>query len=162
MAKPCKFCEHPDRQMLETALLRREKTQQNVADLLGVTKPAVSDHARKHIPAAIRMAISQGKATQAGLNVMCQLIEINQEAWRILEEARGADDQLMALRAIERVEKQLELQAKLLGQIQAGVTVNVNQAPVYVEFRTMILNLLNKYPEVKANIVQRLKDENTR
>lgn len=161
MAKPCRLCSHPDREALETSLLRRERTQEDVAKVLGVSDRAVGQHLQKHVPEAVRLAISQAKATQAGLNVAQQLIEINQASRRILEEAVAAGDPSLALRAIDRVEKQLELQAKLLGDIQTGVTVNVNQAPAYVEFRSLVLNVLDRHPAAKAELVERLKSENS-
>lgn len=160
MPRPCRLCNHPDREALETALLRRERTQEDVAKVLGVSDRAVGQHLQKHVPEAVRLAISQAKDTQAGLNVAQQLMEINRASRKILEEALGAGDPNLALRAIDRVEKQLELQAKLLGDIQTGVTVNVNQAPAYVEFRALVLNILDGYPEVKAKLVERLKSEN--
>lgn len=160
MPLACRFCESSDREALETALLRREQTQAEVAKALGVTRRAVGHHLKKHVPEAVRLAISSGKATQAGINVTHQLIEINQASRKILEEALEAKDASLALRAIDRVEKQLELQAKLLGDIETGVTVNVNQAPAYMEFRALVLNILDGYPEVKAKLVERLKSEN--
>ncbi len=161
MPLACRFCESSDREALETALLRREKTQEEAAKLLGVTRRAVGHHLKKHIPEAVRLAISSGKATQAGLNVAQQLLEINQASRAILTAALGAGDPGLALRAIDRVEKQLELQAKLLGDIQTGVTVNVNQAPAFVEFRSLVLSVLDQYPETKAKVVERLKSENS-
>lgn len=160
MARPCRLCEHPDREELETALLRRERTQEDVAGILGTTKQAISLHVRNHVPEAVRLAISQGKATQAGLNVTRQLIEINQASREILEGARKAEDPGLALRAIDRVEKQLRLQAEILGDIQAGVTVNVNQAPAFLEFRALVLNVLDEYPEVKTRLLEKLKRAN--
>lgn len=160
MAKPCRLCKHPDREALETALLRQERTRGDVAKVLGVTRQAVDQHINKHVPEAVRLAISQAKDTQAGLNVAQQLMEINQASRKILEAALVAKDPNLALKAIDRVEKQLELQAKLLGDIETGVTVNVNQAPAYVEFRALVLNILDGYPEVKAKLVERLKSEN--
>ena len=161
MARPCRLCEHKDREALETALLRRERTQEEVAKALGVTRRAIGQHLQKHVPRDTSLAISQGKATQAGLNVAQQLLEINQASRKILEEALGGGDPGLALRAIDRVEKQLELQAKLLGDIETGVTVNVNQAPAFVEFRSLVLNVLDQHPAAKAELVERLKGESS-
>ena len=62
------------------------------------------------------------KAINGRIDAVQQLIAINNETLRILEEAKEAGDLKTALKAIERIEKQLELQAKLLGDIQETPT----------------------------------------
>lgn len=62
------------------------------------------------------------KAVNGRIDAVQQLIAINNETLRILEEAKAAGDLKTALKAIERIEKQLELQAKLLGDIQEAPT----------------------------------------
>ncbi len=160
MARPCQFCESTNRERLETALLRREITQKAAAEELGVSPQTVSRHINKHIPEAVRLAISQGKATAAGLNVTEQLIEINQASRAILAEAREGNDPSLALKAIDRVEKQLRLQSELLGDITGGMTVNIINSPQYLQFRGLVLKILSDYPEAKARLIKELKDGN--
>lgn len=161
MARPCQFCESPNRQRLETALLRREITQKEAAKELGITPPAVSRHINKHIPEAVRLAISQGKATTAGANVAEQLVEINQKSREILDKALEANDPLLALKAIAEVRQQLRLQAEILGDISGGVTVNVINSPQYLQFRGLVLKVLADYPEAKTRLIKELKDGST-
>jgi len=74
----------------------------------------------------VRKKIANGK-----LNTISQLFMINKETLEILEEAKVAGDLKTALKAIERVEKQLELQAKLLGDIKdAPTTIVINVTKV--------------------------------
>ncbi|RLI74997.1 hypothetical protein DRP05_15480 [Archaeoglobales archaeon] len=65
------------------------------------------------------------KAINGRIDSVQQLIAINEETIRILKEAKAAGDLKTALKAIERIEKQLELQAKLLGDIQETPTTLV-------------------------------------
>lgn len=115
MAKRCAFCVHKDRQKLERALLRREKTQKEIASIIGVARSRVSEHLSKHVKRNVREAMKKDKSIKSGLDVMKQLIEINKVARVIIKEALEAGDGRLTLRAIERVEKQLGLQAALLG-----------------------------------------------
>jgi predicted transcriptional regulator len=64
MAKTCTFCTHKDRQVLERALLQREKTQQEVADILGVHKSSVSRHMRQHTQDTKRMDTLEKQLTE--------------------------------------------------------------------------------------------------
>jgi len=157
VAKPCIFCTHSDRQSLEDALLRHEITQQRAADILGVNRSSVSRHMRDHVQKAVAEAISQDKDLEDGLNVTRQLIEINRESRAILSEARAKGDNYLALGAIARVEKQLELQARLLGDIATGINIQIIQSPQFTEFKALILGILDDYPEVKDQVVDSLR-----
>jgi predicted transcriptional regulator len=66
------------------------------------------------------------KAINGRIDTVRQLLEINAATLAILEEAKNSGDLRTALRAIERIEKQLELQAKLLGDIQEAQTIVIN------------------------------------
>jgi len=112
---------------------------------------------RDHVKKAVAEAISQDQELADGLNVTSQLIEINRESRAILSEARAKGDNYLALGAIARVEKQLELQAKLLGDIATGINIQIIQSPQFVEFKTLILGVLDSYPEVKAQVVHSLR-----
>jgi len=59
----------------------------------------------------------QAKEASIHLDVIGQLTHVNTETLAILKEAKAACDHKTALLAIQRVEKQLELQARLLGDI---------------------------------------------
>lgn len=157
MARSCAFCTHKDRQKLEESLITHTKTQAEVAGILGIDQSRVSRHMSQHVSRAVAEAISQDQELEDGLNVTRQLIEINRAAREILSEARSKGDNYMALAAIARVEKQLELQAKLLGDIATGINIQIIQSPQFVEFKALILNTLNDYPEVKALVVDRLR-----
>jgi len=60
------------------------------------------------------------KAINGRLDTIQQLLEINRETYQILQEVKASGDHKTALKAIERIEKQLELQAKLIGDIKEG------------------------------------------
>lgn len=62
------------------------------------------------------------KAVNGRIDSVQQLIAINEETIKILQEAKDSGDLKTALKAIERIEKQLELQAKLLGDIKETPT----------------------------------------
>jgi len=59
----------------------------------------------------------QVKKAETHLDAISQLTFINGETLNILRSAKQSHDFKTALKAIERVEKQLELQARLLGEI---------------------------------------------
>lgn len=81
--------------------------------------------------AVARNAELAEKRTAEHLDAVAQLAHINTETLAILREAKASADFNVALRAIARVEAQLQLQAQLLGEIQVPATVifNISRVP---------------------------------
>ena len=72
----------------------------------------------------------------------------------MLRAARDEGDHELRLKAINRVERQLELEAKLLGELTDGALTQINVqvlAPV-------ILEALTAFPEARRAVADRLLD----
>lgn len=101
-------------------------------------------------------------AVQERLDTLQQLRDINQDTLDILKEAKGdgktgsKSNPGLALAAIQRIEKQLELQAKLLGDLPSQPTINItiieNQ---FNEFKTAVLEVM--CPECQQRLAERLR-----
>jgi hypothetical protein len=75
---------------------------------------------------------------------------------QILHEARQAGNHDTALRAVDRVLRQIEFQARLLGELDERPQVNVLLAPEWVSIRAGLLTALGPYPEARAAVAQQL------
>ena len=71
----------------------------------------------------------------------------------IFRQVKKAKDYDLALRAIARAEKQAELQAKLLGELQQEGAINITVSAEWIELRAVILQALEPYPEAKQQLV---------
>lgn len=100
--------------------------------------------AERTVEADIRVAI----------DVVAQLKIINGAAIQVLRDARATNNGDLALKAIDRIQRQLELQAKLIGDLSDGATVNVVVSPQWVELRTMVLTTLQDHPEARAAVAE--------
>ena len=56
------------------------------------------------------------------------------------------------LKAVDRIQRQLELQAKLLGELQQEGTINVTVSPEWVTLRAVILSAVTPYPDAAKAI----------
>ncbi len=101
-------------------------------------------HASQHIAQHVAQAQEAREEAQA-LDVVKQLKAINNATVAILIEARTTHDNEMALKAIDRVLRQLELQAKLLGAIDERTQVNVFLMPDYTAARSALMTALAPY-----------------
>lgn len=123
-------------------LRAEERSNSEIARML--TKECGRDISRmsvdryfKGIPAAVGESLVKreelrAKEASIHLDVIGQLTHINTETLAILKEAKAARDHKTALLAIQRVERQLELQARLLGEI--------DDSPKVIAIREIYIN----------------------
>jgi hypothetical protein len=69
---------------------------------------------------------------------------------------RRNQDMMNAMQAIDRVHKQLELQAKLQGDLAQEGTVNIWMSPEWASARTSLLDALRPFPEARVAVAQAL------
>lgn len=168
MARRCSICHHPDRAAIEKALVQAEPFR-DVSARFGTSASALHRHKTSHLPAHLAKAYEAVQVTQAidiareaeahkardlgqAIDVAAQLRAINAACLEILQKSRASEKHSISLGAIDRIHRQLELQAKLLGELQdsGGPTVNVLVAPEWRELRVTVLQALTPYPDARA------------
>ena len=107
----------------------------NIAKRYGTSPTALFRHKQTDIPATLVKA-KQAEEEVRAETLFERLRAINRETKAILEEARESGSLSIALAAINRVERQLELEARLLGQLNDGtkVAVGIKVNPVDPQF----------------------------
>jgi hypothetical protein len=113
---------------------------------------------REHLPLHLVKAQDAAEVAQAD-TLLDRLLSLNAETMAILKEARTGriKDNELALRAIARAEKQLELQGKLLGELNDAPTVNILMtSPEWVTLRSTIILALEPYPQARTAVLEAL------
>jgi hypothetical protein len=157
MTRTCTVCQHAERAAIDAALVAGAPYR-NIAQQFDVGYTAVARH-KEHIGAAI-VASQEAREEAHALDVVKQLKTINATTVAILAEARQQKDPEIALKAIDRIQRQIELQAKLLGDLDDRPQVNVLVLPEWVALRSAILAALIAYPDARdavADAVARLR-----
>jgi hypothetical protein len=118
--RTCTICSHPECPAIDRAVLAGEASNRRIASQYGVTERAIRDHKANHLKARMLKAVERREEAdiRTAIDVVGQLRAINGASLTILKEARDARDGDLALRAIDRIQKQIELQAKLIGELQ--------------------------------------------
>lgn len=161
MPPTCSICIHAKRPEIDRALLAGDSLR-NIAKHFAVTSAALNRHKTNHL--AQRLAQVARRNEQAdirtAIDVVGQLKAINGVALSVLKGAREAGDGELALRAIDRIQKQIELQARLIDLINDGDTVNVNLtvSPQWVSMRAVIIGALRDHPDAATAVVAALKE----
>jgi hypothetical protein len=177
MPRPCTVCTHPERAAIDKSLAGNESNR-DVSIRFGPSIPALQRHRAHHLP--IVLARAQRRAEQRqdaahadavgtvahereereqaqALDVIQQLRVVNQVSVAILHEARQAGDRDTALRAIDRITKQIEVQARLLGQLEESRTeINIVVHPQWIALRSTLISVLCEFPDAQAAVIARL------
>ena len=110
MPRLCTVCSHARRADIDAALASGASANRRIATRFGLSEAAVRRHKDEHLPTSLVEAVGQETVRQA-IDVVAQLRAINGASRQILEEARAAKDGELALKAIDRIHRQVELQA---------------------------------------------------
>ena len=116
MGRICSICRHPDRLKIDSALIASE-AHRSVAKRFNVSAPAVFRHQSAHLPAQMVKAKEVSEVAEASALVK-ELRELTRKTAAILTRAMRQKDGDLALKAVGRLERQLELKARLLGQLE--------------------------------------------
>ena len=175
MPRTCTICTHEDRAEIERALVHGEPFR-NVAVRFGTSASSLHRHKNFHLAPHLAKAFEAANVTRAAelvqesevrkardlgaaLDVAAQLRGINAVCLEILQKSRTDGKHSISLGAVDRIHRQLELQSKLLGELQdGGPTVNVLINPEWHQVRVNVLAALSPYPEARSAVAKVLTD----
>ena len=123
MPQTCTICRHEKRQEIDQALLDGGSLR-NIAQQYATSPWALHRHRKTDIPATLVKA-KQVEEVQDASTLFDRLRSLSNEAMEILKEARTSNNHALALSAVGRAEKLLELEAKLLGELDSSTKVAV-------------------------------------
>ena len=161
MPRTCTICQHPARTTIDKALVGTANVRE-LAAKYRVSEDALGRHKATHLPVTLAKAEAAREVKHAqgvvaeGLDVVGQLRTINNITLHVLKEARDAKDHDISLKAIDRVQRQIELQAKLLGELQQEGTTNITVNAEWIEVRALLMQALGDFPEARAAAAQAL------
>lgn len=157
MPRQCTICVHSERVAIDQVLVAGEPYR-NIAARYGTSTGALVRHKTDHLPPHLAQAQEAEEIAQAD-GLLDQLLTLSRETTAILKEARQGKqkDNELALKAIGRAEKQIELQARLLGELKDGQTVNVLISPEWGQIRSVLLAALAPYPQARIAVATALQ-----
>ena len=174
MARRCTVCLSPQLADIDRELAVN-RTFRSIADRYGLSLSALKRHKVNHMPARLAKAQQvtelarvndlvehkrevEVQDTRQAIDTVQQLKAINAACLEILKKARADEKHTLSLRAVDRILKQITLQAKLLGDIQDGQTVNIAVLSEWHGIRQVVADALRPYPEAGAAVARALRD----
>jgi hypothetical protein len=131
-----------------------ETPYRHIAARYGTSTGALQRH-REHLPSQLVKAREAEAVTQAD-TLLERLKELNAETKAVLADAKLEGNGNLRLLAIARLEKQLELEGKLIGELQSGPVVNIYSAPEWLTLRAVVIAALHPYPDAARAVSRAL------
>src|SRR5215208_1052776 len=151
MPRRCTVCAHPKVEAIDMALVAGEPYRSVANRYESLSQASVQRHSENHLPATLAQAKEAEMVAHAD-DLLEQVRDLQVRTFAILEAAEASEQHRTALSAIREARGNLELLAKLLGELDERPVVNLHLSPEYLEVRTAILVAVEPYPEAARAI----------
>lgn len=175
MPRPCTVCAHPQRKTIDRALVLKRQTQTAIAESFGLNVYAVRRHRDNHMPSEKRRVIfAEAKEEQAAiekagadevvtaerLDVIASLTRLSERVDRLVTKAEEEGEAGIALKGMAELRRQIELAARVLGDLDAtsSTTVIIAQHPEWLRVRDILFTVLDRHPAAKADFIATAKE----
>jgi hypothetical protein len=155
MGRVCTICSHPARDNIEAALIRRVPYR-TIVDRFKVTHGPLSRHTNDCLAEDVQQALREYRAKN-GVKVLSKLSAMIDRLDAFLDRAEGAGDALEFRAVAAEWRKQLELIAKLQGELAQEGTVTVINNPEWIELRTVIVGALDAHPDARESVLRAIR-----
>lgn len=153
MPRSCTVCTHPQLQEIDKGLIEAEQSQRAIARRYNIKRAAVNRHFHNHLPARLVKAKDEKEIAGASDN-LSRLSRLQDEAQGILQQAKAAKSLHICIEAIRELSRLIELQAKITGEIRPEVNIILD--PQYISMRTVVLEVLQPFPDLRSKIAEAL------
>ncbi|MDA2918729.1 hypothetical protein MYX76_04435 [Desulfobacterota bacterium AH_259_B03_O07] len=158
MPRICSICQHSNREKINRLLVEGEIFRK-IAENFSLSITSLHRHKTEHLPGNLTKAKEAQEIAKAD-SLLEQVKSLQNRALNILSQAEETGDLRTALGAIREARGNLELLAKLLGELNESQTVNILVVPEWIALRTKILNALDEHPEAKISVSKALESPN--
>ncbi len=158
MPRVCSVCGHEKRAEINEALLAGEPYR-SIAKRYEASESAVYRHKLEHLPVTLTKAQEAAEVAQAD-NLLEQVRSLQGRALTILDKAEASGELRTALAAIREARGNLELLAKLLGELQQEGTINITVSTEWLTIRSLIVQAVQPYPEAREAVLRALSEPN--
>jgi hypothetical protein len=154
--RSCTVCTHPDRAKIDEALVAGVSSAEIAGRYRTIGERAIRRHRTNHLPETLAKAHEAEEVAQAD-NLLAQVRDLQERALDILDEAEEGGELRTALGAIREARGNLELLAKLLGELDERPVVNLLVSPEWLELRAVIVTTLQPHSAALSDVLRALE-----
>lgn len=152
MGRLCTVCEHEGRGQINRALVRGSESEREIASRFGLTQAAVDRHRRNHLRPYLAELIREDPEL-AELSPLSEIKGLYFRVRRLLNQAEDAQDWPAAKAFHAEARRDLELLARVVGDIDDSPKVNVL---ISADVQQVIIGALSPYPEARLAVADAL------
>jgi hypothetical protein len=158
MPRRCTVCAHHEREAIDHALVAGEPYRSVANRYESLSQAAVQRHEENHIPATLAKA-KEAKEVAHADGLLADVRSLQARTLAVLEAAELSHEHRTALAAIREARSNLELLAKLLGELdeRPSVAVNLNVSAEWVQLRTVIVGALEPYSVARGAVLRAIE-----
>src|SRR5262245_3532654 len=116
MGQLCSVCQHPARASIDATLCDGSSSNRRIASVHGLSEISVRRHRANHLPGVLVKAKEAAEVARAD-DLLSQVRDLQVRTLAILAQAEEGGDLKTALAAIGQARGNLELLARLLGEL---------------------------------------------
>jgi len=154
MPRTCTICNHNKRDEIDTLYIQGSPYR-SIAKHFKLSESAAYRHIQ-HLPKTLLKAKEVKEIAKAD-SLLEQLEELQTRTNSVFKKAEKQKDLRTCLAAIREARGNLELIAKLVGELNEEKTINIHLNPEWIEIRTSILNALTPFPEARLALAEVLE-----
>ena len=153
MSNTCSICKHDDREEIDRLLVEGKSLRQ-IASQFNVGYKSLDRH-KCHISPLLKKA-----DYDIGKSLKCDVINMDEKIKDYLEKAERSEDLRVVHLFIGDALQLIGLKAKISGKdaplVQVNTQVNLGTDPAWIAARSIIFEVLQKYPPALEDMRQRL------
>ncbi len=130
-----------------------------VARAVGCNRSTATRHARNHLLPELREAVAADPDLKH-LDVVSELKDLYARMKGHLERAEQSDNWQAIKGFHSEARNDLELLAKLLGELQQEGTVSIYLSPEWLSLRAVVVEALTPYPQARTAVLEALNEPN--
>jgi hypothetical protein len=156
VSRVCTVCTHDERHSINVALVQRDPYRA-IAGRHGVSRAALQRHAKDHLPKLLVQS-SQAVEVARADDLIGNIDRMIGRLEAFIDKAEADKDGPEFRANIAEWRKQIELLARIAGQLQEAGQINVFLNPQWVQIEAAVVNALRQYPDARQAVVGALKE----
>jgi hypothetical protein len=156
MPRRCTVCAHEEGEAINKALSDPSRAISKIAAEYRVSEDALSRHKANHLMPEIRDKLASDPELR-DMDILAEMKSLYQRMKGYLEAVETTEN-WQAIKAFHsEARHDLELLAKLLGELDERPVVNLNVSPEWIELRAVIVDALEPHPAAHGAVVKALE-----
>jgi hypothetical protein len=158
MPRSCTICTHDHRDEIDRSLSDPSRAIARLAAEYRVSEDALSRHKANHLIPEMRNAMALDIELR-DVDVLEEMKSLYHRMRQHLTAVEGSDNWKAIQGFHSEARRDLELLAKLLGELDERPVVNLHLSPEWIELRAVIIGALEAHPSARESVLRAIEGE---